>query len=97
MFNNQFSLSLSLKEKFCFEVNFLKAVITLLYTNAFDCSTSNKYKNENNSGNVLVEYLKEIEKQRKEEYKERERKRDQRAQEKNDIMRELLEIMKKSN
>lgn len=55
-----------------------------------------KMNNENNSGNVLVEYLKEIEKQRKEEYKERERKRDQRAQEKNDIMRELLEIMKKS-
>lgn len=38
-----------------------------------------------------------IEKQRNEEYKERERKRDQRDQEKNDIMRELLEIMKKSN
>lgn len=56
-----------------------------------------KMNNENKSGNVLVEYLKEIEKQRKEEYKERERKRDQRAQEKNDIMRELLEIMKKSN
>lgn len=32
--------------------------------------------NENKLGNVLVEYLKEIEKQRKEEYKERERKRD---------------------
>lgn len=30
--------------------------------------------NENKLGNVLVEYLKEIEKQRKEEYKERERK-----------------------
>lgn len=56
-----------------------------------------KINNENKSGNVLVEYLKEIEKQRKEEYKERERKRDLRAQEKNVIMRELLEIMKKSN
>lgn len=52
--------------------------------------------NESNSGNVLVEYLKETEKQRKEEYKERERNATT-ALRRNDILREFLEIMEKSN
>ncbi|XP_062602854.1 uncharacterized protein LOC134264582 [Saccostrea cucullata] len=46
------------------------------------------------SGTKLVEIVVEMEKQRKTEREERERKRDERAKEKNDLLRQFLEILK---
>lgn len=53
-----------------------------------------KFASTSESGTKLIEVVLEMEKQRKIEREERERKRDERAKEKNDLLRQFLEIMK---
>ncbi|XP_061190383.1 uncharacterized protein LOC133198281 [Saccostrea echinata] len=53
-----------------------------------------KLDSTSESGTKLMEVVIEMEKQRKTEREERERKRDERAKEKNDLLRQFLEILK---
>lgn len=52
---------------------------------------------DSNSVTKVIEFLQDMEKQRKEDREERERKRDERAKEKNDLFREFLAVLSKQN
>ena len=52
---------------------------------------------DRNSVTKVIEFLQDMEKQRKEDHEERERKRDERAKEKNDLFREFLAVLSKQN
>ena len=52
---------------------------------------------DSSSVTKVIEFLQDMEKQRKEDREERERKRDERAKEKNDLFREFLAVLSKQN